>query len=359
MYTLSLEIVNKCNLNCQYCYLGEKKNTHMCVEDAKKAVDIGVHEANKQYDKTLVLYFIGGEPLLAYETIKEIVTYTKRKCKETGLCSIFSTTTNGTLLTNDITEFLSNNDFELKLSLDGPEYVHNLNRFDYAGKGSFNCIIDKLPLIKQYELRTGKNVSIAHVVTKNNYMYFKESFSFLLDLGFKHIETGIDHYCKWTGEEMSELGRIIEEVFRYYRDFMKRTKKAIFWNLPEQYLKAYLYPTCVYPCHAGVNNVFITTDGVIYTCLEMDEFKIGTAEQGLDVSRIREIANCNDKIVNACRDCSYINYCKTRTCFASNFELNKDYFQPVEISCFVTKYFFNLIPKYLDDKQLVCCIVDI
>lgn len=64
MYTLSLEIINKCNLNCTYCYLGEKKNTYMSLETAQKAIDIAVHEANKQHDRTLMVYFIGGEPLI-------------------------------------------------------------------------------------------------------------------------------------------------------------------------------------------------------------------------------------------------------------------------------------------------------
>lgn len=54
MYTLSLEIINKCNLNCTYCYLGEKKNTYMSLETAQKVIDIAVHEANKQHDRTLM-----------------------------------------------------------------------------------------------------------------------------------------------------------------------------------------------------------------------------------------------------------------------------------------------------------------
>lgn len=69
MYTLSLEVINKCNLNCSYCYLGEKKNTYMSIETAKKAINIAVHEAKKQYDRTLTVYFIGGEPLMAYDTV--------------------------------------------------------------------------------------------------------------------------------------------------------------------------------------------------------------------------------------------------------------------------------------------------
>lgn len=79
MYTLSLEIINKCNLNCTYCYLGEKKNTYMSLETAQKAIDIAVHEANKQHDRTLMVYFIGGEPLMAFNLMKDAVDYTKKK----------------------------------------------------------------------------------------------------------------------------------------------------------------------------------------------------------------------------------------------------------------------------------------
>ena len=75
MYTLSLEIINKCNLNCTYCYLGEKKNTYMSLETAQKAIDIAVHEANKQHDRTLMVYFIGGEPLMAFNLMKDAVDY--------------------------------------------------------------------------------------------------------------------------------------------------------------------------------------------------------------------------------------------------------------------------------------------
>ena len=80
MYTLSLEIINKCNLNCTYCYLGEKKNNiHEFRNGLKKAIDIAVHEANKQHDRTLMVYFIGGEPLMAFNLMKDVVDYAKKK----------------------------------------------------------------------------------------------------------------------------------------------------------------------------------------------------------------------------------------------------------------------------------------
>ena len=72
MYTLSLEIINKCNLNCTYCYLGEKKNTYMSLETAQKVIDIAVHEANKQHDRTLMVYFIGGEGNLPWERLDKV-----------------------------------------------------------------------------------------------------------------------------------------------------------------------------------------------------------------------------------------------------------------------------------------------
>lgn len=169
MYTLSLEIINKCNLNCTYCYLGEKKNTYMSVESAKKAVDIAVHEAQKQYDKTLIVYFIGGEPLMAFETMKSIVDYANGIGEKNGLKVKFSTTINGTLITRENVELFIKNDFEIKVSIDGPQFVHDLNRHDYVGNGSYNRIMERLPYLREYEEKTGKTVAYAHVVTKNNY----------------------------------------------------------------------------------------------------------------------------------------------------------------------------------------------
>lgn len=114
----------------------EEKYIHE-FRNSSKAVDIAVHEANKQHDRTLMVYFIGGEPLMAFNLMKDAVDYTKKKCQETNLICKFSTTINGTLVTDEVIDFFVENTFEVKVSLDGPEYVQNLNRRDYAGNGSF------------------------------------------------------------------------------------------------------------------------------------------------------------------------------------------------------------------------------
>lgn len=89
MYNLSLEIINDCNLNCSYCYLGDKKGMIMDYNIAKASIDMAVHEAKKQYDKSLHVYFIGGEPLLIFKHMKELVKYIKKVCKDNNLNFFF------------------------------------------------------------------------------------------------------------------------------------------------------------------------------------------------------------------------------------------------------------------------------
>lgn len=352
MYTLSLEIINKCNLNCRYCYLGEKKNTYMDFETAKKAVDIAIHETDKQHDRTLMVYFIGGEPLMAFEMIQNIVEYTKKRCQETNLLYKFSTTINGTLITGEIIEFFVKNLFDIKVSIDGPEYVQDLNRRDYAGNGSFKKIMDKIPLLKRYEEETGKNFSIASVVTNNNYQYYAESFQFLLDLGVKELETGIDYYCTWNDVQLHGLHEQIRRVFCLYREHIQKRKEVIFWNLWEHYLKSFLLPCPFYACKAGLATCYVTTDGGIYTCIELPEFKIGTVKTGLNVPRIREIIYLEDQENEMCKECRYIRHCKTRGCQAANYEIHQNVYKPIKVNCEVTKWMYDLIQSNLTRGQL-------
>lgn len=352
MYTLSLEIINKCNLNCTYCYLGEKKNTYMSLETAQKIIDIAVHEANKQHDRTLMVYFIGGEPLMAFNLMKDAVDYTKKKCQETNLICKFSTTINGTLVTDEVIDFFVENTFEVKVSLDGPEYVQNLNRRDYAGTGSFEKIMKNLPLLRKYEQETGNQISVASVVTSNNYQYYAESFQFLLDLGIKKLESGIDYYCSWSDEQLQRLREQIEKVFGLYKAYIQKNQEVIFWNLWEQYLKSFLIPCPFYACKAGLTTCYVTTDGGIYTCAELPEFKIGSVEAGLDVPRIREIIYLEDQEDAMCKECQYIRHCKTRGCQVANYEIHQNVYKPIKVNCEVTKWMYHLIQTNLTEKQL-------
>lgn len=159
---------------------------------------------------------------MAFNLMKDAVDYTKKKCQETNLICKFSTTINGTLVTDEVIDFFVENTFEVKVSLDGPEYVQNLNRRDYAGNGSFEKIMKNLPLLRKYEQETGNQISVASVVTSNNYQYYAESFQFLLDLGIKKLESGIDYYCSWSDEQLQRLREQIEKVFGLYKAYIQK-----------------------------------------------------------------------------------------------------------------------------------------
>lgn len=85
-----------------------------------------------------------------------------------------------------------------------------------------------LPLLRKYEQATGNQISIASVVTSNNYQYYAESFQFLLDLGIRKLESGIDHYCMWNENDLHGLKEQLEQVFYLYKNYIIQTRQMLF-----------------------------------------------------------------------------------------------------------------------------------
>lgn len=137
-----------------------------------------------------------------------------------------------------------------------------------------------------------------------------------------------------------------------YIKHIYKNQEVIFWNLWEQYLKSFLIPCPFYACKAGLTTCYVTTDGGIYTCAELPEFKIGSVEVGLDVPRIREIIYLEDQEDTMCKECQYIRHCKTRGCQVANYEIHQNVYQPIKVNCEVTKWMYHLIQTNLTEKQL-------
>lgn len=143
-----------------------------------------------------------------------------------------------------------------------------------------------------------------------------------------------------------------QKVFGLYKAHIQKNQEVIFWNLWEQYLKSFLIPCPFYACKAGLTTCYVTTDGGIYTCAELPEFKIGSVEAGLDVPRIREIIYLEDQEDTMCKKCQYIRHCKTRGCQVANYEIHQNVYQPIKVNCEVTKWMYHLIQTNLTEKQL-------
>ena len=128
MYGITLEINQRCNLQCEYCYLKEKNNSAMLMETAIRSIDHAFDNVRIHKDKKLVFDFVGGEALLDFELLKKIVEYIESVNKVYSYTVIYGLTTNGTLFTNDIVDWLARYNFNLKLSIDGDRQVTNMGR---------------------------------------------------------------------------------------------------------------------------------------------------------------------------------------------------------------------------------------
>lgn len=225
MYTLTLEINQRCNLRCKYCYLGEKDGTKMTYETAYKAIDRAFQFTKIHKDKTLWIDFIGGEPLLDFKMICDLVGYIHRKNDEFGYKLLLSLTTNATTIDSEILDFLIENEFSVKVSIDGNRNVNDINRLDCAGNSVYDKIVSNLEYFKEFENRSGRYVQVTNVITGNNYDRYYDSLVYLhKGLGFKIIDTAIDVGYQWTEEQMEILVENIKKSFEYFIEAAKKNE---------------------------------------------------------------------------------------------------------------------------------------
>lgn len=353
MYTLTLETNTLCNLCCKYCYLGEKTNKEMPFTIAQKAIDLIAHEALKQNDKTLFLCFLGGEPLLSYDFVKNTVEYCEKICKCNGLETLYAVTTNGTILDTKWYELLLQYKFSIRVSIDGDEYSQDLNRISQNGEGSYHKIVRNLDQFKDISVRGNEILRGVQVITKNNVSHYLNNFMHLIDLGFTYIESGANGYDDWDSESLATLRENLLNASKYYEDKL-HNKKHIYWNMYFNHLQKFVFSKkCFYNCMAGLSSSFINTDGNIYFCRETDDYlKIGNVYEGLNVNKIREIAYMRYTQNSECLQCLYLNHCAAKSCFVENYLLNGNIFEPVKVNCEITKFFNEYFKATLSEKDI-------
>ncbi|MCI9174751.1 MAG: radical SAM protein [Lachnospiraceae bacterium] len=147
-----LQLTQRCNLRCLYCVYSEEKNfgtrSHsnkdMSYETAKKAIDFYMEHSVDCEEK--VIGFYGGEPLLKFDLIKKMIEYCNKTFR--GNSIVYTITTNGTLLTDEIMDFLIRNHVYITISLDGPKAIHDKNRKLIDESGSYDIVIKNLEKLK-------------------------------------------------------------------------------------------------------------------------------------------------------------------------------------------------------------------
>lgn len=230
MNQLVLQVTQKCNLRCSYCvYSGDYKNRNhsqkeMSWETAKEAVDYLYGHSMSSED--IYISFYGGEPLLMFRLIKEVVEYVKREyCQRTVH---FNLTTNGTLFTPEIVQYFIKNNIQIMFSLDGPKEVHDKNRiFAGSNRGSFEKLRDSMKMIYSMDRKYyKKNVSFNTVLDPQNELRTIYEFldkDRLLSKNLSRISVLNDNYtdkqCEFSGEFVEE------QEYEYFKCFLSKLKR--------------------------------------------------------------------------------------------------------------------------------------
>ncbi|WP_102400539.1 thioether cross-link-forming SCIFF peptide maturase [Haloimpatiens massiliensis] len=342
---LCLNITHACNLRCKYCFADEGKyhgeSKIMSVEVGKKALDFVIKHSGPR--KNIEVDLFGGEPLMAFENIKQIVNYGKELEKKHNKNIRFTMTTNCTLLNDEIMEYLNKNMVNIVLSIDGRKEVNDRVRIGANGEGSYDSILPKIR-----EMVARRDPSKQHYVrgtfTRENTDFFNDVMH-LVNLGFKEISVEPvvlpDEHPLSLREE--DLPTIFNEYDKLYNEMLRRYKEGNEFKFYHFNINLNGGP-CVYKrisgCGAGHEYVAVTPTGDVYPCHQFvgnEEFKLGTIyedKMNNDIAQKFHEAHIYNK--PKCRECWARFYC-SGGCQANNYNFNGDIHKPYEIGCAMQK----------------------
>ena len=337
---LCLHIAHDCNLACQYCFAEEGeyhgRRALMSLEVGKKALDFLV--ANSGNRINLEVDFFGGEPLMNWDVVKELVAYGRSLEEPNNKKFRFTLTTNGILLNDDILEFANKEMSNIVCSIDGRKEINDKMRPFRGGQGSYDVIVPKFK--KVAESRDQMDYYVRGTFTHNN-LDFSKDVAHLADLGFKQISVEPvvakpeDSYA--IREE--DIPKILEEYDELAKDLIRRRKEGKGVNFFHFMIDLTGGP-CVAKrlsgCGSGTEYLAVTPWGDFYPCHQFvgqEEFLMGNVFDGITRTDIQdEFKTCNVYAKDKCRDCFAKFYC-SGGCAANSYNFHGKINDAYDIGC--------------------------
>ncbi len=330
---LILQVTQLCNLVCSYCPYANKtdnvlqrnhENKHMSWEVAKKAIDFFA-EHSSAYDSPSISFY-GGEPLIEFELLKKCVEYSEELFLGKNLS--FFMTTNATLMSDEIIDFLAEHDFKLLISIDGPASIHDINRKRSDGTGSFASAFEALKkAYKRYGDNAANGLEINMVLAPDNDI--DEAFSLFDDEFFRNNSVGIsssvadDEYLEYKLEYPNEF--IAKYNYYFFLAFLKTMKLVEGIDIPAFYNQSMFILKRNYlrykrgmnslpdigcpggPCVPGHSKFFVNVYGDMFPCERVSEIskcmKVGSIYNGFDYDAIKKQMNVSQQTADKCREC--------------------------------------------------------
>ena len=314
---LCLHIAHTCNLNCSYCFASQGKYSGeravMSLEVGKRALDFLIENSGTR--RNLEVDFFGGEPLMNFEVVKELVAYARSIEGKYNKNFRFTLTTNGMLIDDDVIDFANRECVNVVLSLDGRREIHDRFRVDYAGNGSFDKIVPKFQrLVKE---RGGKNYYMRGTFTHANPDFLKD-IEVMLELGFR--ELSMEPVVCAPGDSAELTAKDMEIVKDQYEKLgelmLKKHKEGDPFTFYHYMIDLKGGP-CIYKrisgCGSGTEYMAVTPWGDLYPCHQFvgeDKYKLGNIYDGVTNREAQEeFASCNLYAREECRDCWASLYC--------------------------------------------------
>lgn len=341
---LCLHIAHDCNLACKYCFAEEGeyhgRRELMSFEVGKKALDFLV--ANSGNRVNLEVDFFGGEPLMNWNVVKQLVEYGRSLEEKNNKRFRFTLTTNGVLLNDEIMEYLNKEMSNVVLSLDGRKEVNDNMRPFRTGKGSYDLIVPKFQ--KLAESRNQTDYYVRGTFTRDN-LDFSEDVKHFADLGFKQMSiepvVGPEEDPYSIREE--DLPAIMEEYDKLALEYIKREKEGKGFNFFHFMIDLNQGP-CVYKrlsgCGSGTEYLAVTPWGDFYPCHQFvgnEEFLMGNVSDGIvREDLITKFSNCNVYSKEKCKNCFARFYC-SGGCAANSYNFHGTINDAYDIGCEMQK----------------------
>lgn len=337
---LCLHIAHDCNLACKYCFAGEGEyqgdRSLMSFEVGRKALDFLI--TNSGTRRNLEVDFFGGEPLMNFEVVKQLVEYGRSKEEENNKKFRFTLTTNGVLLNDEIMEFANKEMSNVVLSIDGRKCVNDAMRPSRNGKGSYDIIMPKFK--KLAESRKQTNYYVRGTFTHNN-LDFAEDVKHLAEEGFEQISVEPvvslpDEPYAIKEEDLPILMEQYDKLAKYIIERRKAGKWINFFHFMIDLSGGPCVAKRLSGCGSGTEYLAVTPWGDLYPCHQFvgeKDFLMGNVDEGVTNTALREkFMNCNVYSKEKCRNCFAKFYC-SGGCAANSFKFHGNINDAYDIGC--------------------------
>lgn len=343
---MCLHIAHDCNLKCKYCFASQGdfggQKSHMSLEVGKKALDYLV--ANSGSRRNLEVDFFGGEPLMNFEVVKQLVSYGNEIAPQKGKNFRFTITTNGVLLDDEKIAYINEHMHNVVLSLDGRKDINDDMRPTLNDKGSYDIIVPKFQkLVKE---RKNKYYYLRGTFTRDNMDFGKDVLHFK-DLGFDltSVEPVVGDESNpyaLRDEDIPKILKEYEDLAIKYADMRVKDEEFRFFHFMVDLAQGPCAIKRLTGCGAGTEYLAVTPEGDIYPCHQFvgqEEFKMGNIlekEINLPEDMRQTFRNAHVYSKEECSKCWARFYC-SGGCHANAYNFNDDILKPYELGCEMQK----------------------